>query len=184
MRKNRDILAVIGGLVLLLMVTRKRPAWGKGWAMPVPDLVLDDVRYPAIVTQEFKPAKHLGVDVMYRKRDGTYFAPVGTPIRAANTGTVWSVTSGPRGIAVVIDHGKPWATFYQHLATVTVTKGQVVPVGAVIGTMGASSLDAAHVRHLHFAAWYEGHGDAASVDPAGDMASWSRSTWTPQRTNT
>jgi murein DD-endopeptidase MepM/ murein hydrolase activator NlpD len=175
--------AVIGGLALaLLLVSRKRPVWGKGWALPVPDLVLADVRFPAVITQEFKPSVHLGVDVMYRRKTGEYFAPVGTPIRAANTGTVWSVTSSPRGIAVVIDHGKPWATFYQHLESVSVRKGQIVPVGAVIGTMGISSLDAARVRHLHFAAWYEGHGDAASVDPADAMASWSRSTWTPKGT--
>jgi murein DD-endopeptidase MepM/ murein hydrolase activator NlpD len=176
----RDRGLVIGAGLLLLMLARKRPVWGKGWAFPVPDLVADDVRYPALVTQEFKPSVHLGVDVMYRRRDGVYFAPVGTLIRAANTGRVWSVTSGPRGIAVVIDHGKPWSTFYQHLETVSVKKGELVPVGAVIGTMGVSSLDAARVRHLHFATWYEGHGDAASVDPAEAMKSWSRSTWTPK----
>jgi len=175
-----DDAAVIGLALLGVVVagSRKSIDWPKGWAFPVPDLLLDGAMFRAQVTQEWKPG-HFGVDVMYRKPiTGVYFAPVGTPIRAAATGTVWSVRRSAHGIAVVIDHGKPWATFYQHLETVAVRKGDAVSVGAVIGTMGASSLDAAHIRHLHFAVWHNGFGDSASVDPVDAMRSWSRWTWT------
>lgn len=49
--------------------------------------------------------------------------------------------------------------------------------GDQLGTMGADPLDAQKLRHLHFAVWYRGHGDAASVDPADSMRHWRRSAW-------
>ena len=116
-----------------------------------------------------------------------YFAPPNTPILAAKDGRVWSVQKTPRGWAVVIDHGKPWATFYQHLERVDLEphahgKSQsgiatTVKAGDMIGTMGFDPLDSAKLRHLHFAPWYEGHGDSAVVDPAGEIANWRREQW-------
>ena len=140
--------------------------WGTGWVWPIPDLP----GMPAVISQEFRPPTHMGVDLMYRLA-GKWTAPVGTPLRAARDGVVWSVGVTERGHNVVLDHGKPWATFYQHLAGVGVAKGQSVKAGQLIGTMGADPTDPQGLRHLHFATWYQGSGDSASVDPAPMLAS-------------
>jgi murein DD-endopeptidase MepM/ murein hydrolase activator NlpD len=164
---------------------------------------------PAAISQEFRataPA-HLGVDLMYRSwndrlnprqggpahigieffpRDDVsppygWFAPEDTPVCAAKAGTVWSVQESPRGWSVVVDHGPPWATFYQHLAKVSpgISRGARVEAGSQLGTMGSDPTDPQHVRHLHFATWYHGAGDDSSVDPSEAMHSWSRWQWHP-----
>jgi murein DD-endopeptidase MepM/ murein hydrolase activator NlpD len=161
-----------------MLKVRDAVDWGGGWVWPVPDDVRDGERHPAIISQEFKRPAHLGVDLMYRWPGTRYFAPPDTPVLAARNASVWSVTRGPRGIAVVLDHGVPFATFYQHLASVQVVKGQQVVAGEQIGVMGADPTDLQNVRHLHFAVWYKGNGDNSSVDPAAAMASWRRVDWT------
>jgi murein DD-endopeptidase MepM/ murein hydrolase activator NlpD len=207
---RRDDL-VIGGLMLLMVFSGRRAPvpWGSGWMWPVPTLVpLGATAYPAEISQEFSAPNHYGVDIAYRRKalsdgvtvyppgthDGTarYFSPPGTPIVAARDGTVWSTSTGPRGIAVVLDHGKPFATFYQHLASTSLPKHAsgkqanggaplAVRAGDVIGTMGYDPTDPEGFRHLHFAVWFDGAGDAASVDPWVAMESsavpWSRVTW-------
>lgn len=187
--------------------TSERIPWGLGWTWPVPDLHMRDGQsYPATLSQEFRRPDHLGVDVMYRRRgvtdrpdfpagtsDGTtqYFAPRGTPILAARDARVWSVISTPRGWEVVLDHGAPFATYYLHLDRVDLephaqgrtAKGgaaATIRAGDMFGTMGFDPLDAQKLRHLHFAVWYRGHGNAASIDPADNMTTWKRETpWTP-----
>jgi murein DD-endopeptidase MepM/ murein hydrolase activator NlpD len=186
-----EALLVIGGLLLLAGAAVNAPIpWGQGWAWPVPGLITPDgARYLADVSQEFKPGVHAGVDVMFRRRtlmdrpeykahtvDGSayYFAPAGVPILAAKDGVVWSAGSSPRGYSVVVDHGKPFATFYQHLDKLAVKKGDKVKAGTLLGTMGFDPLDASKLRHLHFAVWFEGAGDGHSVDPRDAMRTWLR----------
>lgn len=160
---------------------------------------------------------HVGNDVMYRRRGPTdapafpagvqgvdgfactrnYFAPVGTPILAARAGAVWSVQerSDGGGWSIVLDHGKPWATYYTHLSTVNLAAhrsgkradggpAQVVDAGTVLGTMGGNKADSERIRHLHFEAWYQGTGPSASVDGwdegRGPMSTWERRTWRPK----
>jgi len=147
---------VIGAIVLLLMGRRSIP-WGSGWVWPVSGV--------SKLTQEFKPGPHRGVDIV---------GPQGARIIAARSGRVWSVGPTERGWSVVIDHGKPFATFYQHLESANVVRGQVVTAGQPIGVMGIDPTDRQQVRHLHFAVWFEGHGDNASVDPEAVMKTWSR----------
>lgn len=192
----------------MLLRKGESPVWGAGWFWPVPDLITAaDGRHPATVSQEFKGTTHPGVDIMFRRatpeddlpqfipgevnrtdgavdatRSGRFIAPRTTPVLAAKSGTVWSVQKTPHGIAVVLDHGKPWATFYQHLATTTLAlkapgvSTVKVTAGQVIGTMGHSPLDGEKLRHLHFEAWYKG-GPTAAVDPESDMRTWARSPW-------
>lgn len=193
-----DDLVIIGGVIMLAVMAKRSVPWGLGWTWPVPDFAMSTgVRYPATVSQEFKSGRHVGVDVMYERqapRDrpeypGTsrYFAPPGTPILAARPGKVWSVNRLATGLAVVLDHGAPFATWYAHLATVEVAKGQEVTAGQRIGTMGANpnedaskgAVDAQKLRHLHFEVWYKGHGNSAAVDPAEDMRRWKRMVWPP-----
>lgn len=199
--------AVIAAIILLGMLSSRsrKIEWGGGWWWPVPDLRRPDGSVDrAVVSQEFRGGgadPHYGVDVMYRNRNPppTFTAPVGTPIIAAREGSLWSVARTERGWAVVIDHGPPFATFYQHLADVspdilaglqgknviTGSGKRALPIaaGRTIGTMGEDPTDAGHVRHLHFAVWYGGAGDRASVDPADVMHAWRRSIWTEPQSN-
>jgi len=222
-RDLRGLVTVGGVLILLRMLMTKTvdaKAWGEGWHFPVPDLKMPDGRlYRAEVSQEFKPITHVGTDIMYHrhgssdmqaewpqglldaggaKATSTYFAPIGTPILAARNARVWSVTKHATGWAVVLDHGKPWATRYFHLATVEVplhTRGKrndggpatVVLAGEKIGTMGHNPntdpakgvVDHQLVRHLHFEALYKGGSNDDAVDPEPVMPMWGRSQWTP-----
>jgi murein DD-endopeptidase MepM/ murein hydrolase activator NlpD len=213
MSTRDDRLAIaIGAGMLLAMALRKESDgidWGGGWHFPVPDLVTKDgKRYAATVSQGFHAPAHFGVDIMYKRtsvadradfpagvvdaggaRQHTmWFSPPGTPILAARDARVWAVLPNAHGIAVVLDHGAPWATFYQHLASTTLEPhaagkrkdgkpATVVKAGEQIGVMGHSPLDGEKLRHLHFATWYKGNGDKASVDPATVMQTWARSSW-------
>jgi murein DD-endopeptidase MepM/ murein hydrolase activator NlpD len=183
--RERELLLIGAGagFLFLMLNTKKTPIdWGSGWTWPLPDLATS-TPLPARISQEFRGADdaspHFGVDLMYW-RSG-WFAPEHTPIVAAKAGTVWSVEQTERGWSVVLDHGPPWATFYQHLSAVLpgIAKGTPVVAGQQLGTIGADPTDPEHVRHLHFAAWYHGAGDTASVDPDEAMPAWRRWSWTP-----
>lgn len=78
--------------------------------------------------------------------------PKGTPIHAAASGTVIVAKSGGYnggyGNYVVLSHANGSQTLYAHMTTVSVTVGQKVSQGAVIGTVGVTG-DATG-PHLHF----------------------------------
>lgn len=171
----------------MLIMGKRRYPWGEGWSWPVPDMYdpYDPARLlaRAEISQEFRPAgsarPHLGVDIMFHIGGG-WQVPESCPVLAARGGTVWSTGHTARGWNVVIDHGVPFAAFYQHLSAMPLVRaGQLVNAGDRIGTVGADPTDPEGLRHLHFAVWYKGHGDAASIDPAPVMSSWARSRWTP-----
>lgn len=76
-------------------------------------------------------------------------APEGTPVKAVAPGTVALV--GPLGTyltTVILDHGGGFYTVYATLNDATVTKGQRVARGDVIGHVGGNASDAG--PHLHF----------------------------------
>jgi LysM repeat protein len=76
--------------------------------------------------------------------------PLGTPVMAADRGTVvyagWNPTG--YGFRVVIDHGIDYLTLYAHLSDIYVEAGQVVGKGQVIGASGANGNVTG--PHLHF----------------------------------
>ncbi len=76
--------------------------------------------------------------------------PQGTPVRAADRGTVvmagWSPVG--YGFRVVIDHGNDYLTLYAHLRDIYVEKGQVVGKGQTIGVSGSNGNITG--PHLHF----------------------------------
>jgi septal ring factor EnvC (AmiA/AmiB activator) len=86
-----------------------------------------------------------------------YAAPVGTPVFAADEGTVafegWgqnhSWMGAPAGICVLINNGGVYSG-YAHLSSTTVSKGQRVSKGQHIGNVGSTG--AATGPHLHFEA--------------------------------
>ncbi|UTT42132.1 murein hydrolase activator EnvC family protein [Exiguobacterium aurantiacum] len=79
-------------------------------------------------------------------------APVGTPIRASQTGTVTTAGwGGAYGNHVIITHvlnGQVWTTVYAHMSSVSVSAGQRVTQGQHIGGMGSTGNSTG--SHLHF----------------------------------
>ena len=168
------------------------------WVWPLPMMN----GYPPAISDGFNSmrtdaqgskVKHAGVDLMFRRRDPRdqvalypprtkhgstgYFMPDGVPVLAASDAVVWSAERTSRGYAVVLDHGAPWATFYQHLAALFLVptqrgrSGQRVRAGDVIGHVGADPLDHEGLMHLHFELWFRGAHEAA-IDPAPLIRSW------------
>jgi len=89
-------------------------------------------------TRDGRP--HQGVDID---------APYGTPIVAAQTGTVtFAGVKNGYGNTTVIDHGHGISTLYAHQSKIGVVVGQHVTQGQYIGNVGSTG----HVTapHLHY----------------------------------
>lgn len=83
---------------------------------------------------------HKGIDIANRK---------GTPIYAADSGVVtFSGRSGGYGNLVKISHGGGLLTYYGHLSSRSVSVGQNVKRGQLIGYMGSTGNSTG--SHLHF----------------------------------
>lgn len=159
------------------------------WVWPVPAL---NGRTP-VVSDGFDSHRegkdrHGGVDIMYKRqpkdpfRPGSpngsrmFVMPDGIPALAARDGIVWSAMMTPVGLTVVIDHGKPFATYYTHLERLLVApvapdkRWQQVVAGQPIGIIGFSPLDGEKLMHLHFELWRGGPKD--KIDPEIAMRSW------------
>jgi murein DD-endopeptidase MepM/ murein hydrolase activator NlpD len=94
---------------------------------------------------------HLGFDLASLRQ---------APVVAASTGTVvFAENLGIYGDAVIIDHGLGIFSLYGHLSAITVTKGQEVQRGDVVGRTGETGL--AGGDHLHFSVMLYG----VHVDP-------------------
>ena len=83
---------------------------------------------------------HQGVDLA---------GPEGTPIYAARSGTVTIARySNSAGYYVTINHGDGFSSVYMHMTTYTVSVGQKVSQGQLIGYMGSTGISTG--SHLHF----------------------------------
>lgn len=84
---------------------------------------------------------HSGLDIT---------APQGTPVKAAAAGTVVSMNSsgGAYGLHVVVKHGEGLYTLYAHLSRISVSVGQSVGAGGVVGNVGSTGTSSG--PHLHF----------------------------------
>lgn len=96
-------------------------------------------------------SRHRGVDLR---------SPPGTPVLAANAGSVIFARSlFYAGNTVIIDHGMDLFTLYCHLSDITVSEGESVDKGTPVGTVGATGR--ATGPHLHWGARIAG----INVDP-------------------
>jgi len=90
-------------------------------------------------------------------------APMGTPVRASNSGVV--VLAAPlyyEGNCVVIDHGLGLFTISMHLSRIDVHEGQRVSLGERIGLSGATGRVTG--PHLHWAVrWQDAYLDPAKL---------------------
>jgi murein DD-endopeptidase MepM/ murein hydrolase activator NlpD len=84
-----------------------------------------------------------------------YAVTTGTPVAAANAGTV--LLAGPlyfEGNCVVLDHGQGLLTLYLHLSKLKVKQGERLARGQEIGLSGGTGR--ATGPHLHFAVRWQG----------------------------
>ncbi|MHA7156350.1 M23 family metallopeptidase [Arthrobacter sp. TMN-50] len=90
-------------------------------------------------------------------------APCGTPVHAADAGTVRAVGWHPwgGGNRVEIDHGNGLITTYNHLEGISVKAGDTVAVSQVVAAVGTTGSSTG--CHLHF----ETIRDGSHVDPKG-----------------
>ena len=108
---------------------------------------------PTTGAQEF----HEGIDIG---------AAQGTPIRAAASGTVtFAGQMSGYGNVVIVQHAAGLQTRYAHQSAMSVTAGQTVAAGDVIGAVGATG--EATGPHLHFEVRLNG----VAVDPAPYLSS-------------
>jgi len=121
---------------------------------------------PALDPKSFIWPAHARITSGFGMRDGRPHqgvdidAPFGTPIVAAQTGTVtFAGVKDGYGNTTIIDHGHGIATLYAHQSTIVVKVGQHVAQGQYIGNVGNSG----HVTapHLH----YEVHINGVPTNP-------------------
>lgn len=173
------------------------------WMFPVPTLgdrraAISDGWGSPRTLPDGTTLKHLGADIMFRRRDrrelidvykpGTvngerwYFMPDNVPALAAASGTVHFARWTPVGFTVIIRHPTGWATYYTHLSSLAVSTGDTVTAGQPIGIIGGNPVDRMPLKHLHFELWKHGT-RAGVVDPKPYLDAWPHVTlmneWTP-----
>lgn len=88
------------------------------------------------------PSRHAGID---------YAIKCGTDVLASNAGKVeYAGFLTMIGNTIVIDHGLGLKTFYEHMEDITITQGDMVEKGQLIGHVGTTGYSTG--CHLHFQA--------------------------------
>ena len=100
---------------------------------------------PNRATDARHPTGHQGVDLR---------APGGTSIYPLAPGVVTNVANNSvGGLNLNIDHRNGVRSYYAHLASINVKKGDEVDFDTVIGTVGDSGNAKGTAPHLHFQVW-------------------------------
>lgn len=90
---------------------------------------------------DYSPSIHPGIDIAGSVGNGIFAADSGVVVFAG-----WSEYG--YGYMIVLDHGNGWQSAYAHLSAVSVSCGQSVGRGTVIGGLGSSGNSSG--PHLHF----------------------------------
>jgi murein DD-endopeptidase MepM/ murein hydrolase activator NlpD len=94
------------------------------------------------------PNGHMGVDMR---------APAGTPVYPMTAGVVTQVGSSAKGGNTVnIQHDNNLRTYYAHMNSARVQKGDRVNNNTIIGTVGDTGNAKGTWPHLHFQVWKDG----------------------------
>ncbi|WP_233488946.1 peptidoglycan DD-metalloendopeptidase family protein [Blastococcus sp. TF02-9] len=124
-----------------------------------------------VLTSGYGPrwgSQHAGVDLAGPRDSPVYATAAGTVLTAACTSAFCdrdgSLDLAGYGNLVELDHGDGVTTRYAHLSGYTVTPGQQVPAGELLGFQGSTGNSTG--VHLHF----EVRLDGAPVDPAPWLA--------------
>ncbi len=93
-----------------------------------------------------RPAPHMGIDLAaYRD----------APIVSSGPGEIsFAGQRAGYGILVEVDHGHGFKSRYGHLRSITVSKGDTVKTGDLIGRMGSTGRSTGD--HLHYEVWFNG----------------------------
>jgi lysostaphin len=85
---------------------------------------------------------HSGVDLL---------APVGTPVEAIAPGTVvFANDQGSYGNLIIVNHSGGLQSRYAQLDSISVTVGQQINKGELLGTVGTTGQPTSQRPHLHF----------------------------------
>jgi murein DD-endopeptidase MepM/ murein hydrolase activator NlpD len=138
-------IAVLLGLIIAMVPL---PAHAAGsWIWPVTGPVIRGYDPP----EDPYGSGHRGIDIA---------ASVGTPVRAADAGTVTFAGEVAGQLFVTVNHGGGLASTYSWLSEVRVRKNDAVARGQVIALSGAGHPGSA-TPHLHFGVKLDG----VYVDP-------------------
>ena len=93
-----------------------------------------------------RPSPHMGVDLAaYRN----------APIVTTGPGSVsYAGARSGYGLLVEVDHGHGFKSRYGHLRSITVSKGDTIRIGDLVGRMGSTGRSTCD--HLHYEVWYNG----------------------------
>ena len=93
-----------------------------------------------------RPSPHMGVDLAaYRN----------SPIVTTGPGSVsYAGARSGYGLLVEVDHGHGFKSRYGHLRSITVSKGDTIRIGDLVGRMGSTGRSTGD--HLHYEVWYNG----------------------------
>lgn len=121
--------------------TLDRKDSGRRFNAPVEGMISSRYGYRVDPKTKRREVFHQGIDIA---------APIGTPVRASSGGTVIIAEFHRNGYGnlVAIEHDKELVTYYGHLNEIRIRKGQQVPAGEVIGTVGKTGRTTG--PHLHF----------------------------------
>lgn len=97
-------------------------------------------------------------DARHKKHDGVDLrASGGTAVYPMTDGIVTNISSGGiGGNTISIEHPNKAKTYYAHLGTIKINKGDKVTKDTVIGTVGDSGNAAGTAPHVHFQVWMNG----------------------------
>jgi hypothetical protein len=141
-----------------LFHTTTRRRWNGAFLLPVEMTPTGNFGSRSYYNGQRRSA-HAGVD---------FGAPTGTPIRAANAGTI--VLAEPlyfTGNTVIVDHGGGLLSLFAHLSEFRVKAGDAVEGQTVVGLVGATGRVTG--PHLHWSVRLQG----ARVDPLSLVAATS-----------
>jgi hypothetical protein len=108
-------------------------------------------------------------DTAYSNHTGADFpANVGTPIYTTMAGkVVWAGENGPWGNLVVVENNG-YQVWLAHMESIQVDKGQVIPVGELVGTVGTTGNSTGY--HLHYGIKQKTDGGQVWLNPEGSFA--------------
>lgn len=129
--------------------SRQFPQTSKGYQSPIRSPWKNSGDYsPGVATDPRHPKGHNGIDMR---------APGGTAVYPMAPGIAINVGTDPKGGNVVsIDHENGIKTYYAHLRTVKINKGDRVNNDTVIGTVGDTGNAKGTWPHVHFQVWNNG----------------------------
>jgi len=141
--------------------TPKAPTTSDGflmWPLPEEYQTITSKYGPRNAPVEGASTFHRGIDIA---------CPEGTPVYAAEAGTVITADTGFHGgggTTIFINHGNGYYTCYMHLSELKVRVGDVVTKGQLIALSGNTGRSSG--PHLHFGVYQGGSSKEFSVNPS------------------